>query len=83
MNAPRHGVRVELLGTFRVAVDQVVVGRAWPSRRSAELLQLLALADGHRLLKDQVIDALWPHLGPEAGGANLRKAAHHAPSTGS
>ena len=78
MNAPRHGVRVELLGTFRVAVGQEVIDCAWPSRRSAELLQLLALADGHRLLKDQVIDALWPHLCPEAGGANLRKAAHHA-----
>jgi len=78
MNAPRHGVRVELLGTFRVAVGLEVIDCAWPSRRSAELLQLLALADGHRLLKDQVIDALWPHLGPEAGGANLRKAAHLA-----
>ena len=78
MNAPRQGVRVELLGTFRVTIGQEVIDSAWPSRRSAELLQLLALADGHRLLKDQVLDALWPHLGPEAGAANLRKAAHHA-----
>jgi DNA-binding SARP family transcriptional activator/tetratricopeptide (TPR) repeat protein len=78
MNAPCHGVRVELLGTFRVGVDREVIDRAWPSRRSAELVQLLALADGHRLVKDQVVDALWPHLGPEAGVANLRKAAHHA-----
>ncbi|SDY77942.1 DNA-binding transcriptional activator of the SARP family [Modestobacter sp. DSM 44400] len=78
MNASRPGVRVELLGTFRVVVGQEVPSCAWPGRRSAELVQLLALADGHRLLKDQVVDALWPHLGPEAGGANLRKAAHHA-----
>ena len=78
MNAPRHGVRAELLGTFRVAVGREVIDCSWPSRRSAELVQLLALADGHRLVKEQVIDALWPHLGPEAGGANLRKAAHHA-----
>jgi DNA-binding SARP family transcriptional activator len=25
-----------------------------------------------------VVDALWPRLAVEAGGANLRKAAHHA-----
>ena len=51
---------------------------AWPSRRSAELVQLLALSDRHRLMREQVIEALWPHLEPDAGAANLRKAAHHA-----
>ena len=35
-------------------------------------------ASGHRLVRDQVVDALWPHLDPDAGAANLRKAAHHA-----
>ena len=50
-------------------------GRA---RRAAELVQLLALADGHRLTRDQVLETLWPHLEVEAGAANLRKAAHHA-----
>ena len=43
-----------------------------------ELVALLALADGRRLVRDQVIERLWPHLGAEAGAANLRKAAHHA-----
>jgi DNA-binding SARP family transcriptional activator len=28
--------------------------------------------------RDQVVDALWCHLTPAAGAANLRKAAHHA-----
>jgi DNA-binding SARP family transcriptional activator len=72
-------VRLELLGGFRVVLDgRVVRDAAWPSRRSAELVQLLALAPGRRLLRDQVCEALWPHLGPDAGAANLRKAAHHA-----
>lgn len=53
-------------------------GTAWPGRRSAELVQLLALAHHHRLTREQVIEALWPHLDPGAGAANLRKAAHHA-----
>ena len=71
-------VRIELLGGFRVVVGhESVEEAAWPSRRSAELVQLLALADRHALLRDQVIEALWPHLEPDAGAANLRKAAHH------
>jgi DNA-binding SARP family transcriptional activator len=72
-------VRIELLGRFRVAIsgDEVAVD-AWPGRRAAELVQLLALADGHRLTRDQVVEALWPHLDVEAGAANLRKAAHYA-----
>ncbi len=69
---------IELLGGFRVVVgDKIVDEGAWPGRRSAELVQLLALADRHTLLRDQVIETLWPHLEPDAGAANLRKAAHH------
>jgi DNA-binding SARP family transcriptional activator len=41
-------------------------------------VQLLVLSDGHRLLRDQAIDSLWPHLGAHAAAANLRKAAHYA-----
>ena len=41
-------------------------------------MQLLALAPRHRLHREQVIDALWPELPPDAGAANLRKAAHYA-----
>jgi DNA-binding SARP family transcriptional activator/tetratricopeptide (TPR) repeat protein len=75
----KTGVRIELLGRFRVTagVDEVVAD-AWPGRRAAELVQLLALAHGHRLTRDQVVEALWPHLEVEAGAANLRKAAHFA-----
>jgi DNA-binding SARP family transcriptional activator len=72
-------VRIELLGDFRVVVgDREVGDGAWPGRRAAELVQLLALAYHRRLQRDQVIEALWPHLTPEAGAANLRKAAHQA-----
>jgi len=72
-------VRIELLGRFRVVVGHdAVAADLWPGRRAAELVQLLALADGHRLTRDQVIESLWPHLDVEAGAANLRKAAHHA-----
>ncbi len=70
-------VRVALFGAFRVDVGDREVSE-WPGRRSAELVALLALTEHHRLQRDQVTEALWPHLSPEAGAANLRKAAHHA-----
>ena len=72
-------VRVEVLGGFRVLLDGLAVDEgAWPGRRSAELVQLLALSPRHRLLRDEVLEAMWPHLDPDAAAANLRKAAHHA-----
>jgi DNA-binding SARP family transcriptional activator/tetratricopeptide (TPR) repeat protein len=72
-------VEIRLLGGFAVAIDGVEVAPDdWPSLRSAQLVQLLSLGDGHRLLREQVIEALWPQLDPDAGAANLRKAAHHA-----
>lgn len=75
----RHGVEIRLLGTFTAAIDGAEVpADGWPSLRAAQLVQLLSLADGHRLPREQVIDTLWPQLDAEAGGANLRKAAHHA-----
>jgi DNA-binding SARP family transcriptional activator/tetratricopeptide (TPR) repeat protein len=72
-------IYIEMLGGFRVLADGAEPGaRGWPGRRSAELVQLLALANRHRLSREQVIEALWAHLDPEAGAANLRKAAHQA-----
>lgn len=72
-------IEIRLLGTFAATINGVEVpGDGWPSLRAAQLIQLLSLADGHRLPREQVIDTLWPQLDPEAGAANLRKAAHHA-----
>ncbi|HEU4977011.1 MAG TPA: AAA family ATPase [Baekduia sp.] len=74
-----HTVDVQLLGAFAVTVDGRPLGSAaFPQRRAADLVKLLALAGGRRLPRDAVVEALWPHLGAEAGLANLHKAAHHA-----
>lgn len=68
-----------VLGRFAVAIDDVELpADRWPSLRAAQLVQLLCLQPQQRLTRDEVIDALWPQLDPEAGAANLRKAAHHA-----
>src|SRR3954471_6456592 len=72
-------VEIRVLGGFAVSIDgRRVPAQAWRQRRASELVKLLALAPGHRLQREQVIDALWPELAPGAGAANLRKAAHYA-----
>ncbi|MBI3154813.1 MAG: AAA family ATPase [Burkholderiales bacterium] len=70
---------VQLLGRFAVSVgSDGIPAQRWPSLRATHLVQLLSLQPRHRMTRDQVIDALWPQLEPEAGAANLRKATHHA-----
>jgi DNA-binding SARP family transcriptional activator len=70
---------VKLLGEFEVRLDgEPVAEAAWSRGRAKDLVKLLALAPGHRLVREQVVEALWPQLDAEAGVANLHKAAHHA-----
>jgi predicted peroxiredoxin len=72
-------LEVRLLGGFEVLGDGGrVPEEAWQRRRGAGLVKVLALARGHRLHRDQVIEALWPGLSYEAALANLHKAAHFA-----
>jgi DNA-binding SARP family transcriptional activator/tetratricopeptide (TPR) repeat protein len=72
---------VTLLGPFTVAVDGAEIPTtAWRHRRAKELVKILCLAEGHRMMAEQLIELLWQDLSPEAGRANLRKAAHLARS---
>ncbi len=41
-------------------------------------MKLLALADGHRLHREQAMDALWPDRGPGPAANNLNQAVHAA-----
>jgi DNA-binding SARP family transcriptional activator len=76
---PVADLRIELLGGFRVTVGaRAISDAAWRRRKPAGVLKLLALAAGHRLHREQVLDHLWPDLDPAAASANLRKALHHA-----
>ncbi|HLL13151.1 MAG TPA: AAA family ATPase, partial [Rubrivivax sp.] len=69
---------VQLLGGFAVSVAaRALPADRWPSLRATHLVQLLSLQPRHRMPREQVVDALWPQLDPEAGAANLRKATHH------
>lgn len=69
-------LEIRLLGRFEVVVDsRPVPATAWPQRRATDLVKVLALAPGHRLPRDEVLETLWPLLSPDSAAANLHKAA--------
>src|SRR6516165_4376879 len=71
-------LEVRMLGGFEVLVDsRPVPADAWVQRRATDLVKLLALASGHRLPRDEVLEMLWPNLGPDAAASNLHKAASY------
>jgi predicted ATPase/DNA-binding SARP family transcriptional activator len=72
-------LRIRLLGGFDVLVGgQRVPDSAWRQRRAAALVKLLALEPSHRLHREQLMDALWPDVAPDAQSNNLRQMLHHA-----
>lgn len=76
--APQQ-VRVKLLGGFDVRVDGVAVpAGAWRLGKARSLLKLLALAEGHRMHRDAVVEALWPDLRAAAATNNLHQTLHSA-----
>jgi DNA-binding SARP family transcriptional activator len=75
------GLRITVLGGFSVGVaTELVSPEAWRRRKPAALVKILALASGHRVHRERLIDLLWPDLDLAAGAANLRKAIHQARS---
>src|SRR5215208_3004613 len=75
-------LRIWLLGGFRVSVGSRSIGeQVWHLRKAQSLLKVLALAEGHRLHREQVMELLWPDLHPEAALNNLTYALHVARRT--
>lgn len=71
--------RIALLGGFAVeAGGAAVPDSTWRLRKAKELVKLLALADGHRLHREQAMDKLWPDRDPAAAANNLNQAVHAA-----
>jgi two-component SAPR family response regulator len=53
-------VRIGLLGGFRLSVGpRLIEENQWRLRNARSLLKLLALAPGHRLHREQVMETLW------------------------
>ena len=75
-NSPAD-VRVFLLGGFSVVVDQQPVADRWRLRKAKTLIKLLALAPGHRLHREQIVDILWRDTTAQAGTNNLHQIVHN------
>ncbi len=65
---------IQLLSGFTVRVDGAgIPGEAWRSKRVRNLIRLLALAPGHRMHRDQVIDTLWSDSDLNAAANNFHQ----------
>lgn len=72
-------LEIQLLGGFRIRRgSRLIPDDAWKLRKAAGIVKLLALAPGHRLHREQVLDTLWPELEPDAAANNFRYALHTA-----
>jgi predicted ATPase len=76
---PAGDVAIKLLGGFAARRGEELVDPAvWRLRKGRELVKLLALAPGHRLHREQLMDTLWPELDPSAAANNLHQVVHVA-----
>jgi len=72
-------LRIWLLGGFRVALgSRLVPADDWRRNKARAIVKLLAMAPGHCLHRELLLEALWPELDADASGVNLRKALHFA-----
>ena len=72
-------VKVSVLGGFGAAVGgEPVPEAAWRLKKARELVKLLALAPGHQLHREQVMDVLWRDRDPAAAANNLHQAVYVA-----
>ena len=75
-------LRIWLLGGLKVSVgSRSIREEEWHLRKAGSLLKVLALAPGHRLHREQVMELLWPDLHKDAALNNLHYALHVARRT--
>ncbi|MGH2347660.1 MAG: DUF6788 family protein, partial [Chloroflexota bacterium] len=75
--AARPDLRVRTLGAFQVWRGTAALPAAvWKDRPAAALFKCLLSAEGHRLLREQALEALWPEIPPARSKARLHGAIH-------
>ncbi len=72
-------IHCALLGGFRVRVGpRAVADEDWRLLKARTLVKLLALAPGHRLPREQLMDTLWPEADGDAARRSFNYALHIA-----
>lgn len=69
--------RISLLGRFEVEVSgKAVPSATWRKKRAVDVLTALALAPGHALHREELIDRFWGEKDLDAGANNLHRALY-------
>jgi DNA-binding SARP family transcriptional activator len=76
LSSDTHRMTAFMLRSFHVQVDDVPID-GWVSHKAKAILKLLLLDRTRPVLKDELIERLWPETEPEAGKNNLNVAVHH------
>ena len=77
--ATKVEVSITLLGGFAAqAAGEPLPDGAWRLRKGRDLVKMLALARGHRMHREQLMEALWPGRDPAAAANNLNQVVHAA-----
>ena len=70
-------LRVRTLGAFTVwRGSERIPAAAWSRHKAAALFKVLLGAPGHRLRREQIVEALWPNAAPGRGDNSLRFTLH-------
>jgi DNA-binding SARP family transcriptional activator len=74
---PSPHIAVTLFGEFSVSVDGAAIEAArWKFKHPRLLWQMLCLAPGHRLSRDEAAEALWPQASVQASSNRLYHTLH-------
>lgn len=64
-STPAPPLRIFALGRFEVWQEtRLIESRTWGYRRAGELFRLLLVSPGRSLLREQILEALWPEKDP-------------------
>lgn len=72
-------LEIGILGDFRIVVGGHVLERpVWRLRKAESLVKLLAATPGHRLHREEILEALWPEANLQVASAAFYQALHFA-----
>lgn len=70
---------IRVLGRFGISVDGHALRHpAWRLRKAESLVKLLAATPGHRLHREQILEALWPDVNLRAATGAFYQTLHFA-----
>jgi hypothetical protein len=75
----REAGRVRPLGGFSLSLGRHdIEADRWRLKKAAGLVKLLALAPGHKMHKERIMEALWPGVDARRASNNLHRTLHSA-----